>query len=548
MKKYLASALLAVSAFASAQSYFNFFQIDGTNLVQLAGAVVEYVTRDVPYSTSAGTTVRVVAKASGEDLTDADLASVPAPTGFTKPTVPAQVQRLVSGGTLSVTQPSHTTGGVTYSGGTITGTVEDFLVQTAYLPQPPYRYGSYTDSSAVNSFFSATSTNTFSVIRGYGKFSETIGFSYNLTPGTHTLIGVNNTSSPSIGPSTTGWSTLTSYTGFYVQFSTSVSCGFQCSSRVSVIKALTGAQFSDCPAGYRPNTSNPQQCDLYDANLAQTSNGAVGDGKCPINQGVPSPFDKDCASLRSAGALTQETSTDNRPVTLVADPTAPTTKPVTAFIPRPPGKNGTADPGGLDVSQNTPNPDGSKNRQDISLDKTPEGKGKGSPVNNENVPNVPAPKYPTQPIVNNYNGNTNYNGTGGGSTCGGANQPACSMKPADGFWDGLKETLGIGDGDPELPDVTTDIPCEDCDSNQQKRDSFFGSVLDFNSFTLDIPNVSCRDMTASYDTSFSLFSEDFSVSFSPVCDLMDSQESIIRALFLLGWTLLAVFILISKVE
>lgn len=527
-KRYFTALLLSLAVFSAgaiAPLIPVIWLFSGAATYSLYSALNgDYIARDVKATTSSPP-VRVHVKIRSTATEDASALS--APSGYSSPAVPQQVTRSVFNGSTSVTIPSQTG----YAGGTLSGTLDQVVSSLRYASQPPFQYSSsLTNPRAIPSGLMATSTATVTVTRRYGSYKPTYGASscFDLACASPLVFYYYNS------PNSFGGSTAT---GFFA----TVDVNYGNGTTQRLVLPLEDASFSQCGSGYSVNPADPTKCDLTSLSEARADSGTLADGKCVVSRGVPNPFDVDCSALRSAGSLVTENASDGTPVLKVVNTGGSVSDSMTIAVhPKPDGSQ--------QLTTSEKGADGSGSMFTASIDPD----GKVGPVTGTIYPAQPAPQYPGQAGSGTPSGSTTSSGSGsgsgGGSTCGGPNQPACSMTPADGFWDGLKETLGIGDGDPELPDVTTDIPCEDCDSNQQKRDSFFSSVLDFNSFTLNIPDVSCRDMTASYDTSFSLFSEDFSVSFTPVCDLMDAQESIIRSLFLLGWTLLAVFILISKVE
>lgn len=471
----------------------------------LAGASLWYMKRDVRTSANAQpivTYMKLVNTASEEDL--------PASGTFAGPT--QSINRLSEGGTTAITVPA---GAGEYTGGTVSGTVGEVINQLKYLPQPPFKYGQ-TATDVHSGFAGGQTAYSVAVSRRYGYFTPSYGAS-NCT--TSACTARNQMTNYNSAPSsyTTG-----SNFGHYVQINlttTAVNTG----TTHYIVKGVEGATFTQCPAGYTANTTDPTKCDLTDAEAAKNQ-GTTQDGKCIISRGVPNPFDADCIAIRNAGGFGEALAADGTQYTTIKDPSG-TDKAITAIAEK-------AD-GGKKISHTTTNADGSKTREDAET--TPDGT--VGAVSGANYPSTPPPTFPGDTS----GGTSTTGGAVGGSTttgttgaCGGPGQPACKVEIAQ-EGDGTEKNL-------------EEVDCGDCDVNTEKKEGFLETVVGFGSLNITLPDATCKASFAEFDTTIEFGEADVSVVMSDVCIPITEHEELIKKLFLIGWTLLCIWIILEKTE
>lgn len=505
MKKAFAAILLSLafagSAFAVAPLVFFLASV---NLHLAAGAVIDYFSRDVKVGT---TPVRVYIKL--DDSVPEDLSQLPPPPASPVYS-PSSTQALqgVAGtaSTKTFTYPTSSPGSLQsqYFPWAVSAQSVDEVLRQLELVPPAQGGGDSryvpTTFSYLKDSFSASSTRS-----GVSQSRKV------MVVNGSAIVRVTNSYSPT-------WCT-------------------SCSASEVMDINIPGVT---CPSGYTLRSDN-SICDLTDIEAAKGPT-SLRDGRCIVSpEGEVNPFDPDCSALQSAGAFSRETANDGRPATVIRDPSG-TSPDVTAVLPRPPGHNSSSDPGGVDVSQSTKNPDGSVNRQDISIDKPtqPGDKPKAGDSKGANYPNNPPPAYPGQggtcdpnrgpiPSYCYPSGGSDTSGTGGGS-CGGAGQPACAVTPGSGFWSGMKDALGIGGEGvdtalPELgedPDISTMLsPLKDAVASIEEL------------------SLSGAGACPTLAYSFSIMSHDFSGDAHQVCDLLEQNRAAIEALMLFVYLLVA---------
>lgn len=474
---------------------------------------------------------------------DVPVHELPAPPNFTPPPIPQQNTRSVNGGQVTVTVAPHTNSGTTYEGGTFQGHPDEVTNSLRYAPSPPHRYATTTTGATpqgISQLLAASANNSVRVSLHHGTFSPTHpahpcfvdagGVCRQLSQATsfNTNIPVTSTHTPS-------------QTGFYAKVLIISSNG-----NVSqILQPLQDANFVPCPFGYSVNAQDPSKCDLTNIQEASSDENTVRDGKCLVNKNgqLKNPQDADCLALETAGGLWRDTAG----VLHSKDPTGSLSTDTVAVRPR-------AD-GGTDISLSNKNADGSGSLTDleITLD------GILKKVNRWNTAPPYIPTYPGAPTGSGSPSGYPSTSTGNtGSTCGGPDQPACKMSAGEGFWDGLKDALGLGgdgdgdgsgggSGDSDLPGQDP-LGCTDCQANTQKKEGFLDTLLAFNEFDLQLQTPSCHAAFSGFDKTISWGSESIDLSISPACDLLENEESLIKSLFLIGWTLLALFVLLSKVK
>lgn len=520
MKKTLAALALFFGVVSSSYAFFYLapYLLAGTNMMLAAGTVLDYFMRDVKTSSTAAPT-RIYIKLNPQATEDPK--ELPSPSGAASYTPSATAPLQAVGGSVATkvftynsSSPGQTQA-AQFPWQVTATTVDEALAQLEQVP--PIKGGG--DSRYVPISFSYNKANT-------PKHAAST------VTQTRSVLFVNGV--PTLRVSN------------YYPYNYCVQCGGVTETIDFTIPDVT------CPAGYSLR-ADKSTCDLTDVNAASAPT-SLRDSKCILQpDGAPNPFDPDCAALQSAGAFSSQVASNGRPVNVVKDPSGASSD-TTAISARPPGTKHAADPGGTDVSQTTKNPDGSTTRQDAQVDKPtqPGEKAKVGDVGSANYPVTPPPLYPGQVIVNAPSPSgtgSGTSGTGSGSTCGGPYQPPCDVKAADGFFDGLLDKLGLGGDNPSQPPETgADQKCDSCDENVAKKEAFFDTVLGFSNLELPIPEVSCSSAFSQFDRSVTMFEHSFEFKMSPVCDLMNESEALIRALFLLAWSLLGVFIILEKVE
>lgn len=468
------------------------------------------------------------------DITASDL---PAPSNFTPPTIPQQTTRSLVGGDIIVDIPQHTFSGTTYAGGTFEGPVDQVVENMRYAAVPPHRYATTTTGSqlqGITQTLAASANNTVRVTRHFGTYSPThpahpcfldaAGVCRTLSQGTsfNTNLPVTSATTPTV-------------TGNYAKIMITSSNG----NTAQILLPLWNAEQTPCPVGYAVNATDVSKCDLISYTQAQADESTTMDGKCIVGKdgNLKNPADIDCTRLQQAGGIWRDTSG----IFHAKDPSGSLSPDTIAIRPR-------AD-GGTDIGISKKNADGSGSLTDLEI--ALDGIAKAIRTYNHAPPYIPT--YPgAPPGSGNPSGVPSISVGAGGSTCGGPNQPPCAIKPGEGFWDGLADALGLGDGDEPgegepLPGGD-DAPCTDCQQNTQKKEDFFGTLLEFNNFDLNLGDPSCHSAFSGFDRTITLGSESFDISITPVCDLLEDEKALIRNLFLIGWTLLALFVLLSKVK
>lgn len=349
----------------------------------------------------------------------------------------------------------------------------------------------------------------------------------------------------------TGASTLTmTVTGTRVNASTftapwcgQVSCTFTAT--------FTADKEFVCPQGYVYSTTSNTQCTLQDP-VAAKSAPTIRDEICAISrEGVPNPFDPDCAELQGKGVLSTGTA-NGAPAASIRDPKTGQT--VGTY------NNGDGSKG---MSVTTPTPGGGHNQQVVKTD--PTGKISDPSASNKEDP-APAPSNPYQPggtcdkatgpipswcgggidsssgCTSNC-GNTTINNPGTGGTGTGLTGDDVKNGVKDGVGEALKTTgeksIGEQDGD-----INADIP--------DATDGIFDKFLAFKAFTIQDPGYSCTyalDLgTAGATTlNFSMFGNHSiaaDMNLNKVCPLIEPHEQQIQTLALALWSIAAILLFI----
>lgn len=322
---------------------------------------------------------------------------------------------------------------------------------------------------------------------------------------------------------------------------------------VSFSATFTADKEFTCPNGYAYSTTSYEQCTLQDP-VAAKSAPTLRDEICTVSrEGVPNPFDPDCAELQGKGVLSSDTA-NGQPAATVRDPKTGQT--VGTFT------NGDGSKG---MSVTTPTAGGGHNQQVVKTD--PAGKISDPSSTNKEDP-APAPSNPYQPggtcdknmgpipswcgdgidsgagCTSNCNNTTNNGGT---TVVGGTGDGLTEGNVKNGVRDGVGEALKTT-GEKSIGEQDGDINADTPDAT----DGIFDKFLAFKAFTIQDPGYSCTyalDLgTAGATTlNFSMFGNHSiaaDMNLNKVCPLIEPHEQQIQTLALALWSIAAILMFI----